>query len=214
MLNDYDLALDCAYTYMGVPPTWQNASKTIQAYLIPHGADDYTVAFMGTVGDQEWIADFEAVPVEARTITHASLGLVHMAWWQEVQEISAPMVAAAQILQKAGKRLYCTGHSKGASNALLFAADAITQGVSWARVSTYGTPHPGALNGLITSKLGCDYRNMNNVADPVPDVPFYLPRPRALTLVNAPEPQITEPACALLSSHNIGNYVAAMKDLS
>jgi hypothetical protein len=209
MLNDYNLAVDCAFTYMGAPPSWQNASKTIQVYLIPHGADDYVFAFMGTVGDKEWVADFEAVPVEARTINHAALGIVHMAWWQEVQEISTPMIAVAQNLQKAGKKLYCTGHSKGAANALLFAADAITQGIKWARVSTFGTPHAGALNGLITSELGSDYRNMNTLVDPVPDVPFYIARPRPLTLVNAPEPQISDPDFPLMSSHAIANYVAA-----
>jgi hypothetical protein len=211
MLTDYDLALDCAFTYGGVPPTWQNAAKTIQAYLIPHGPDDYDVAFMGTVGDKEWIADFEAVPVAASTFNHDKLGIVHLAWWQEVQEVSAPMIAAVKKLLAAGKRVYCTGHSKGASNALYFAADAITQGVSWTRVSTFGTPHPGTLNGLITSKTGCDYRNMNTVADPVPDVPFYLPRPRPMTHVNAPQPQITEPRWPIMNSHNIGNYVAALK---
>lgn len=215
MLTDLDLAIDCERTYHNpIPPTWENSDKTIHAYLFPHPNNEYNIAFEGTIDLKEWIADFEAIPVAARGFDHQSLGWVHYAWWREVQEVAGEITEKLLSLQAAGATLYCTGHSKGAANALLYAADAKLAGIKWARVSTFGTPHPGALNGLITSDLGKDYRDMSHPFDPVPDQPFYLPRPRPLTFVVCPPPLYNLPDYGPMISHHIQNYVSALKAIN
>ncbi len=207
MVTDYELALACARTYTHIP---QNFGTEVTHVFLSQAADGTKIlAFEGTSDNTEWFIDFEAVPIEERGFHHDELGYVHLGWWQDVVSVSDSLLA--WLAQQTGP-VACTGHSKGAAEALIFAALAKTKGFTWARVSTFGTPHPGDLKGLITSKDGKDYWNIHTVMDPVPLVPPYLGRPRLLTHVVAPSPQIELPGYVILTSHHIVNYVAALKE--
>jgi len=205
MITDLDLVLACQATYSGAPPTW--TTDVTHAYLsVVNGV--WVFAWEGTTDLAEWAVDFEAIPVDERGFNHDALGWVHKGWWDDVDSLAKPMLAQAHSIQAQGQRMACTGHSKGAGEALIFAALAATDGIKWDRVSTFGTPHPGALNGLVTSAIGCDYRNRS---DPVCDVPWYLGRPRPLTEVKSePAPSIADP-WGPLRDHHIAEYVAAMR---
>jgi len=205
MITDLDLALACQATYNNGPGNLIDTGVT-HVFLSTVG-DTTVIAFEGTTDPTEWLIDFEAIPVDERTFNHADLGLVHLGWWQDVTSVAATIIAKLNTIP--GPKA-CTGHSKGAGEALIFAAYAKTQGIVWSRVSTFGTPHPGALNGLITSKDGNDYWNIQVPMDPVPLVPPYIARPRPLTQVTAPEPQVTMPNCPELTSHHINNYTTAL----
>jgi len=206
MLTDLDLVQACAASYGGSAPTW--GTDVTHVYL-SQAKGCNIVCFEGTKDIQEWLIDFEAVPADARGFDHESLGFVHLGWWTDVSSVADEIIAALKTMQGP---LACTGHSKGAGEALIFAAYAKTFGITWQRVSTFGTPHPGALNSLVTSADGCDYWNCDIPHDWVPTVPFYLSRPRPLTVVNAPLPQYNNPdwSAAKMESHHIQNYEAAM----
>ena len=205
MITDYDLALACEATYSGAPQTW--GTDLIHAYYSMSG-DTHVIAFEGTKDIQEWAVDFAAVPLDTDFFYHVDLGVVHAAWWAGVDIIADTIVTFLKTLTGP---IAITGHSKGAAEALMMAAYARLKGIPLARVSTFGTPHPGYLKGLITAADGCDYWNCDDPHDPVPTVPFYLPRPRPLTVVHAPLPQFNEPDWALLISHHMQNYLNAMQ---
>jgi hypothetical protein len=207
MITDYALALACEATYRGATQTW--GTDVTHAYLSEVNGVS-VVAFEGTRDLTEWAIDFDAVPLDTDTFFHTDLGIVHAGWWNDVNSVADEIISALQVLSAKGTLLACTGHSKGAAEALIFSAFAKTRGIKWQRVSTFGTPHPGYLNGLITKDDGCDYRNMSAPADPVPDVPFYLPRPRPLTFVTAPLPLFNVPDYHFMISHHIENYIAAI----
>jgi len=210
LVTDLDLALACQDTYTGAPPSW--GTDVTHVYLSEVNGTS-VVAFEGTRDLLEWMVDFNAVPLDTDTFSHVDLGLVHAGWWNDVSSVADEILAYLQPLAAAGKPMACTGHSKGAGEALIFAALAKTKGITWERVSTFGTPHPGYLNGLVTAQMGADYRDMVNPADPICEVPFYLPRPRPITKVMAPLPLWNVPDYGLMIAHHIQNYVAALKQL-
>ncbi len=204
VVSDLDLARACATTYSGAPPTW--GTDTVHVFLSAALDGTQVIAFEGTHDAAEWLVDFEAVPVDERGFRHETLGDIHLGWWLDVEAVADRLLE--WVAEHPGP-IACTGHSKGAGEALIFAALAITKGVAWSRVSTFGTPHPGALNGLVTSRLGRDYRNR---LDPVPLLPWYLGRPRPLTEVRSPESKTEDPAVPdAISDHFIQNYVAALQ---
>lgn len=206
MVSDLELALACEATYDGRPQTWGNAE--VHVFLSAASDGTQILAFKGTSDAIDWLVDFEAVPLDKRGFQHESLGYVHLGWWQDVDAVADRLIEWVDGTQHTAP-IACTGHSKGAGEALIFAALAITRGIRWSRVSTFGTPHPGALNGLVTSALGCDYRNR---IDPIPLLPWYLGRPRPLTEVEAPLPQYQAPNMpGFVTDHAIQNYIAALQ---
>jgi hypothetical protein len=202
VISDLRLALASEAAYSAPSQTWGN--DRIHVFLTSYPDNTRVIAFRGSHSVSDWLIDFEAVPVSERGFHHSILGEVHLGWWQDVQSVADPIL---EWMARQSKPVACTGHSKGAGEALIFAALAITKSFTWSRVSTFGTPHTGALGGLVTSTLGCDYRNRD---DPVPLVPWYLGRPRPLTEVKAPLPK-GESDMDPFSDHHVRNYVAAMR---
>lgn len=207
MISDLDLALACEYSYSGAKATWETDTVHVYSILTPGRC---IIAWEGTTDFDEWQVNFEAIPVAARALNHADLGFIHLGWFRSVQSVQQPIINFLKALP-AGTELGCTGHSKGASEALIFAAQAKAAGIIWTRVSTFGTPHPGGLGGLITSALGNDYRNGS---DPVADVPFYLARPRPISLIDAPVPQFNTPDWGPAICHHMQNYTASMRAMA
>lgn len=108
-----DLAAAGAGTYSGAVPTWENEAKTIHAYLSEvQGLP--CIAFEGTSDLTEWLIDFLAAPITGNPV----LGPVHYGIFRGVFEIVGHIAA---YLDGKGP-YYVTGHSKGAGEAILFAA--------------------------------------------------------------------------------------------
>ena len=89
------------------------------------------IAFEGTSSLKEWAIDFNAVPLDTDFFSHEDLGLVHAGWWQDVESVADEIFADIVELHVQGKPLACTGHSKGAAEALIFAALAKKRGITW-----------------------------------------------------------------------------------
>lgn len=176
MISDLALCRACIDTYApGAVPTWN--TEDVHAFLTMQ--DGYAViAFQGSASVEDWLRDFDAFVVDAHTLNHRDLGLLHAGFFGDVAEIFGDVLKGLP-----GDPIAVTGHSKGAAEALIFAAmlTAATDRVI-AKVSTFGTPRPGRLNNLLDGIAGADYRNRS---DPVCAVPPYLTRPRALVELNA-----------------------------
>jgi len=209
MITDLDLALACKYTYSGAAQTWGTDVTHVYCILTPGRC---IIAFEGTSTPLEWIVDFEAIPVEERTFNLADIGIVHLGWWKDAQSVAQQIIDFLKALPPETEKA-CTGHSKGASECLYLAALAKSAGIVWSRVSTFGTPHLGSLNGLMGNDLGFDYQfGDDNGSDPITYEPFWLERPRPITRVTAPE-MFNTPDWGPARYHHIENYIAAMKVL-
>ena len=195
MISDRDLATLCELTYSGAPPTW--GTPDVHAFLTMR--DGYTiVAFQGSASMQDWLRDFDAFVVNGTlTRDHKGLGLVHAGFFGDVAQIFATV-----LKELPGDPVIVTGHSKGAAEALIFAAMLLAAtDRNVAKVTTFGTPAPGALRGLLDNIPGRDYRNED---DPVAAVPPYLPHPRALTHIAVP-PLAGDP-WGILAAHHVQLY--------
>lgn len=200
-ITDLDLARACADTYAGTPPTWN--TEDVHAYLFQR--DGYAIiAFEGSASVQDWLQDFDAAAIP-RTIDHIELGWVHDGFAEDVEEVFEQIVAGLP-----SDPIAITGHSKGAAEALIFAAllHAHLPYRNIARVSTFGTPRPGRLNGLLDGLAGADYRNRD---DPVCAVPPYLERPRLITHLDA-APMADDP-WGPLACHHIQLYIEGVRKL-
>lgn len=169
-VTDGDLAQACLGTYTGATQTW--GTGVVHCYLSQINGV-HVLAWEGTQSAEEWAIDFDADVVD-----HPVLGDVHDGWLKDVLLIQDQLEAYVSTL--AGP-LATTGHSKGAAECLISTALMVAKGIRVARCSTFGTPRPGLLNGLVTDALGRDY---DNGKDLVPDVPRYLPHPRSITRIN------------------------------
>jgi len=202
VITDLDLARACADTYApGAVPTWNTAD--VHAFLFQR--DGYAIiAFEGSASVQDWLQDFDAAAIP-RTIDHIELGWVHDGFAEDVEEIFERIVAGLPA-----DPIAITGHSKGAAEALIFAALLHNHlpDRNIARVSTFGTPRPGALNGLLAGLAGADYRNRN---DPVCLVPPYLTHPRVMTALDAAA-QADDP-WGPLRDHHVALYIAGVQKL-
>lgn len=201
-ISDLDLARACADTYApdGVP-AWN--TEDVHAFLFQR--DGYAIiAFQGSASLKDWFQDFDAAAVHRR-IDHIELGWVHDGFAEDVEEIFEQLVAGLP-----GDPIAITGHSKGAAEALIFAAllHARLPYRNIARVSTFGTPRPGALNGLLDGLAGADYRNRH---DPVCAVPPYLPHPRAMTNIDAAP--LPDDPWGPLRDHHMVLYIEGVKKL-
>lgn len=170
MITDRQLAEACQATYAGAPQTW--GTDVVHVFLSEIDGCQ-VIAFEGTQSPQEWAIDILGASPDDTKMHHDSLGIVHRGWYHDVMAVSDQILAYVMSMPL-GARFAVTGHSKGAAEALIMAAELVENGVAIERVTTFGTPHPGDLNGYLAHIEGADYRNG---ADPVWDVPPYLPHP-------------------------------------
>jgi hypothetical protein len=155
--------------------------------LVARGTEPYDL--------EDWIADFSIRPTVSRR--HPLLGLCHAGFLTDVEQVAAEMQHDTQ-----GQRVIVTGHSKGAAEALLFAAMQCCAGATPLLVVTFGSPRPGfvQLQELLRDLPGVDYRNG---ADPVPDLPLAFLHPRHLKPIGTPSGNP-------IRDHFIESYIAAL----
>lgn len=200
MITDRQLAEACQATYVGAPQTW--GTDCVHAFL-SQVDDVQIIAFEGTQSPQEWVIDIlGAFPADTK-LDHDTLGVVHAGWYRDVCFIR-DAILDYMMSTKYGTRFAITGHSKGAAEALIFAAECVANGLSIERVTTFGTPHPGDLNGYLAHIPGADYRNND---DPVWDVPPFLPHPRGRIQKFISIPPMVDDPWGPLASHHMGLYL-------
>jgi hypothetical protein len=140
--------------------------------ILRHAGDVTVVSFAGTNPRQlrDVLTDCDAV-----TTFHPQIGEVHAGFLRDVEGVFDA------ILQRVGDdRIAVTGHSKGGSEASIFAALCLAAGRPIAQLTTFGRARCGDLNGWIKDLPGDDWWNGD---DPIPDLPPWLPHPRTMTRV-------------------------------
>ena len=201
MITDRQLAEACQATYVGAPQTW--GTDVVHVFLSEIDGCQ-VLAFEGTQSPQEWAIDILGASPDDTKMHHDTLGIVHRGWYHDVMAVSDQILAYVMSMPL-GTRFAVTGHSKGAAEALIMAAELIENGVALERVATFGTPHPGALAGYLANVAGADYRNND---DPVWDVPPFLPHPRGRIQKFISIPPIADDPWGPLRSHRMGLYLA------
>lgn len=113
------LAQACADTYAeGAQPQWQDSVRLVHVYLsLVNGV--HTIAFEGTTDWQEWVfSDFMAGQLILPEYTEC--GAIHVGF---ARDVLAVIKLIEDYLKSVGSPpYYGCGHSKGASEAILFAA--------------------------------------------------------------------------------------------
>jgi hypothetical protein len=198
VITDLTLARACVDTYVpGAVPTW----NTDEVHVFLTQQDGYAIiAFKGSASIRDWLQDFDAFVIPGG-FNHKDLGLVHAGFFDDVEDVFGDILKGLP-----SDPIAVTGHSKGAAEALIFAAllTASTDRVI-ARVSTFGTPRPGMLNGFLTGIAGNDYRNRS---DPVCSVPPYLHHPRKMVDLNVPP--LPDDPWGPLADHHMALYLDGM----
>ena len=170
MITDRQLAEACAATYVGAKQSW--GTDTVHVFLSEAEDGTHVIAFEGTQSPREWMIDILGAMPEITTCDHDVLGIVHKGWYLDVMAVRDQIINYMLAMPDRAP-FAITGHSKGAAEALIFAAECVSHGIVPVRVTTFGTPRPGLLADLLADIAGADYRNND---DPVWDVPPYLPR--------------------------------------
>lgn len=204
MITDLQLAEACQATYSGAKQSW--GTETVHVYLSEIDGCQ-VLAFEGTQSAAEWVIDvLGALPCDTK-LESDSLGTVHAGWYRDICEIKDQLLDYI-FAAPDGARFAITGHSKGAAEALIFAAECVENGIALERVTTFGTPHPGALASYLATVPGADYRNG---ADPVWDVPPYLPHPRGREQVFISIPAMPDDPWGPLAEHHMELYLVGAR---
>lgn len=182
MISDRDLAALqlAAYCYpsaSGVvtpfPWDWQTVLKTRAAgYKIVGGC--VVVILPGTQDLAQWADDFEAFP---RPTDHPVFGRVHAGFWEGIEAFCAALLPE---LRTHALPVIVEGHSLGAAEAPLVAAELKSLGIEIARLVCWAPPRPGMqqLADYLAAVPKVLYRTVGSEApghDLVTDVPVTIP---------------------------------------
>lgn len=169
--SDADLAGLCAGVYgKGSPVAWDHfdageddgvcwALKRLPGYDV--------IVLRGSVDLQDWLADFNAVPITTR------IGTVHAGFFAGMER------AWRDIRALLNQPAIITGHSLGAARASILTGLMVQDGISAAARVVFGEPKPGFVDLaiLILGIVGRSYRNGDGTHhDLVTDVPFSFPQ--------------------------------------
>lgn len=165
---------------------------------------DNVLVFRGSVTAEDWLDDFDTVPV-----CDHEIGFCHQGFLGGMDEILAA-IASSNLIGP----LILTGHSLGAARARIAAAKLLIRKQAVSSVTVFGSPKPGFANTRrIFEKSGIQHTSYRNREDPVPLVPFTLlpllpwEHTEPWTKVDsAPSIDNLDP----LRDHSIALYVAAL----
>jgi hypothetical protein len=124
------------------------------------------VVFRGSITAQDWIADFNALPIPSR------IGHVHAGFFAGMEQ------AWAELRPLLMQPVIVSGHSLGAARAAVLCALMVKDGAAPAARVVFGEPKPGLIDlaTLIKDVPARSYRNGDTLHhDLVTDVPFSLP---------------------------------------
>ena len=174
MITDRDLVLASAATYGSAEATLVGLDGTARAFRTVVG-DVAVYAIEGTHDPQGWFLDFMALPIESHASTeHPDIGFVHGGMFAVLLSVWPGMVTMIKADVAAGLKIAVTGHSLGASCAVLATALLVATGIIPVRCAFFAPPRVGfkKMNDLVDQAPTAAYRNGN---DPVTDVPLRAP---------------------------------------
>jgi len=194
-MDPIDLALcGLAQAAYSTPATFV-AGGDVHAAVSDH--DGLTViSFRGTVPEdwEDWFRDLAAWPRR----DHPRLGPCHDGFLSGAEAILPQL---APVLTPS-RPFALTGHSLGGALAIATAALLIDNGLTPARLTTFGAPRVGmALGPLLAPIPGCRFRHGD---DPVPEVPSWP------YLNDRPWTTIGRPSPIPIDDHMIAGYLAAL----
>ena len=205
-MTDLDLAQAAADIY-GPTGDWLAATEIQGVYVALRDTPAGTiVCFRGSVTQQDWWRDFEALPVE-----HPTLG------WCEGGFLEGMNDAAARVVTCLPDGPYgIAGHSLGAARALIAAGLLTAAKRPPERVLALGCPKPGfqKLSDLILAG-GYPVMCVRNGPDPVAAVPLTLPdlpycKPVADTAIHEPPADPADP----FAWHHVQLYLDGVRKLA
>ncbi|KKY36307.1 putative lipase [Diaporthe ampelina] len=125
---------------------------------------EVVVAFRGSSGLRNWIADLTFLQVPCNYTTGCAVHSGFKIAWESISEYTLDLVKTA-FAAYPGYTLVVTGHSLGGANLGSYACD----------LYTYGSPRVGnlALVKFVTNQAGAEYR-ATHFDDPVPRLPPIL----------------------------------------
>lgn len=136
------------------------------------------VVFRGTQNMENWLSDFDIALVPFQNNQDL---LVHQGFYQSVLDMGSKLEKIVSNHQKNDQKVYLTGHSLGAAQAIL-SAFVYSELETFSNVYTFGEPKIGDwgltkhfnlhLNSSPPSYSSRIYRNINSM-DPVPYVPIF-----------------------------------------
>ena len=154
--------------------------------IIKGGVDEIDVATLGTNDDGvilafrgtlppapnvpailDWLQDLLAVTVEVEGLP----GRVHMGFYDAIQTIWKPLLAAVTAQVTSGKVLIITGHSKGAAVATIAAYMLHNAGITAAKVIPFASPNPGDVDFAAGFQKIFSQTRYTNYMDIVPFLP-------------------------------------------
>lgn len=167
MLTDHELCNLLQEQYDGIAGVFDIAETLAGVtYGVKFYPDCTVVAFEGSHNLPDWISNFAAVMMQVPDFAGVEQGFY--SGLPEVFTSVAPKVDKS-------KRVYVTGHSRGAAHAHIFAAIMIKQGYQ-VEVVAFGSPRPGdaQLAAILAKAPNRSYRNYHDFdeQDYVCDVPF------------------------------------------
>lgn len=152
---------------------WSTTLKTKRAgYKLAGGC--LVVILPGTQDTAQWEDDFAAFP---RWTAHPTFGPIHAGFWVGIEAFCAALVPE---LQKHGLPVIIEGHSLGAGEAPLVAAEIRSYGIAIDRLVCWAPPRPGMrqLADYLADVPKALYRTVGTETpghDLVTDVPFTVP---------------------------------------
>lgn len=198
MTTDNDIARVCASSYDSTT-TWDKLWQGADSGDIYVGETHDTICFRGSVTQEDWFRDFDALSVD-----DPILGGLHAGFAQGIHEFFTKNL---QLLRP--NSIIC-GHSLGAARALIMGAYMEQAGLRPRAVIVFGAPRPGFAR-LAEILQPVTVRSYKNRFDPVTDVPvpFFpsLPyvHPRQSININV-KPPLED--LELLADHHIELYVS------
>jgi triacylglycerol lipase len=167
MVTDTQLADICAELYnhpgnMTVYFGHTTRDTCVGLKQLPTG--ETVIVFRGSTTIEDWFRNFQTA-----MLNDALLGAVSSGFY-----VGLPETMALLTPHIGTGPLYITGHSRGAAEALLFAAMLAIHGVFATGVVVFGSPRPGGarLKAILAS---VPVRSYANYLDPVTEVPVPVP---------------------------------------
>lgn len=189
-MTDLQLAQMCQALY-AAPNPWLIGG-------IAYSVIDNTICCRGSEIDEDWIRDFEAVPV------HTPLGTLHKGFWEGIESLYAAILHIQKPI--------ITGHSLGGAHARILAGMFVQSGNIPTDLCTFASPRPGMddFKALINS-VQFPHRNYRYMNDPVPMVPIPIPFIEHWEHTE-PNTELRGPAhLNVFEDHHIANYLGALQ---
>lgn len=173
MISHKSLAVLCQAMYRNNPADWDRFFTFDDVFVATKGD---IVVFRGSQSAEDWLRDFDDVPVDHPIFGHVHAGFV--AGMDDVYRELVPLATSARVI---------TGHSLGAARAWLFAGFLAAAGRPAQQITVFGSPRPGfaRLRDIIVAG-GSSNASYRNGDDPVTEVPWLLGayvRPVELTAI-------------------------------